>query len=361
MATKDSKVHPGFFLSELIETNGISQKDLASELEIAPSLLNGILKGKRNITPTLAISLEAMGIGSASELLKLQIEYSLEVAKKDTGISSKLQKLNEWKKISDIVPISFFKQDPALDIVNSDSINKIYKIYNVDNYEGLKKYVNNYPLLHFRKSFKLESDKKNLVAWSVLAKYKAGKQKVKNFDTNSLEEVVKELKPVFYTNKKTVSKTKKILNKHGIKFLILDRPTKTNADGKSFMCGENPVIVLSLKYKRLDNFAFTLLHEILHVYNHINSKKYASSKISDKENDLLELEADRFSRNTLIPVDLWQNFIYNNDKFSDDVIISFATKHKIHPGIVRGRICHENPEYYRKRTAITKYNILDIL
>lgn len=359
MDMKDSKLHPGFYLGELIEEKSISQKDLAHELDIAPSLLNGVLKGKRNITPALAISLEAMGIEKASTLLNLQLNYSLQLAKNDIETLNKVQKLNEWKKINDIVPISFLKQDPELNIVNSDSIHNIYNIYNVSNYESLKKKITDYKLIHFRKSHKLDSENKNLVAWSVLAEYKANKQAVKKFNKDSLNSITNELKQVLFNNNKTVSKTKKILNKHGIKFLILDRPTKTNADGKSFMSDNNPVIVLSLKYKRLDNFAFTLFHELLHAYKHLPANGNESKKISNEENDLKELEADRFSRNTLIPLDLWNNFVYSNDYFTDEVIYSFAKKHNIHPGVIRGRVCHENPEYYRKRTSITKINILN--
>lgn len=361
MDMKKSVKHPGIILSEIIDSKGLSQRDLSLELAVAPSLLNGILKGKRNLTPTIVISLEAMGvIDSASSLLKAQVRYSLELAKNDIATSNKVARLNEWKKIGEIVPVSFFKQDLNLNIVNSDDIAKIYNIYGVTNYKELQNLVNGYELSHFRKSIKLESEKNNLIAWSVLAKYKASTQKLKKtFNKNSSEELINELKRVFSKNTNTISNTKKVLNKYGIKFLVLDRPTKTHADGKSFICDNgSPVIVLSLKYKRLDNFAFTLLHEIYHVYNHLFSEKYNNS-ISNENNDLMELEADRYARNMLIPVELWEDFIYTNDSFTDNVIYDFSDTYHIHPGIVRGRICHENPEYYRKRTSISKANILD--
>jgi HTH-type transcriptional regulator/antitoxin HigA len=352
-------MHPGVKLQDLIKKNEISQKDLSQEIGIAPSLLNGILKGDRNITTSIAISLEAIGFKKATYWLDLQLKYSLnqELNKKEVVV--KKEKLEEWTKLSKLIPFSFFKQDDTLEIVNSDDISKIYDIYKVKRYDQLVDVVNNYQLSHFRKSLKLKSERNNLIAWSLLAEYKASKQKVSRFDKDSLSKVVNELKDVLYKNNKTISKTKKVLNKYGIKFLILDRPTKTHADGKSFISSDNPVIVMSLKYKRLDNFAFTLLHELFHVYYHLYSEKYTSKGASDSEIDLMELEADRYSRNTLIPYDLWLDFIYNNDSFNDDVIYKFSKIHSIHPGIIRGRVCHENPEYYRKRSSITKINVLD--
>ncbi|NJB82050.1 HigA family addiction module antitoxin [Wenyingzhuangia aestuarii] len=353
-------MHPGVKLQDLIKMNGISQKDLSKEIGVAPSLLNGILKGDRNITTSIAISLEAIGFKKAKYWLDLQLKYSLANELKKKDVVKKKEKLEEWTKVSKLVPFSFFKQDDTLDIVNSDDISKIYEIYKVKNYNELADVISSYKLSHFRKSLKLTSEHNNLVAWSLLAEYKAEKQNVPSFDKNTLSKVVNELKDVFYKNKKTISSTKKILNKYGIKFLVLDRPTKTHADGKSFVssCG-NPVIVMSLKYKRLDNFAFTLLHELFHVYHHLYSEKYYSKELSDSEIDLMELEADRYSRNALIPYDLWMDFIYGNDSFNDDIIYEFSDIYRIHPGIIRGRVCHENPEYYRKRSTITKINVLD--
>jgi hypothetical protein len=34
----------------------------------------------------------------------------------------------------------------------------------------------------------------------------------------------------------------------------------------------------------------------------------------------------------------------SNEEFDDALIIDFANELNIHPGIVRGRICFENPE-----------------
>lgn len=354
-------MHPGVKLLELIKERGISQKDFSEELGVAPSLLNGILKGDRNITTSIAISLGALGFNNANHWLKLQLKHSLEQELNKKEVIDKTKKLKEWTEVSKIVPISFFKKDTDLEIKGSESLSDIYKIYNVKDYNQLVDLVDGYSLSHFRKSYKLDSERNNLIAWSVLAEYKAKKEKLTTkFDVNSINSLIEELKEVVYINKKTISKTKKILNKYGIKFFTLHRPNKTHADGKSFISGEYPVIVLSLKYKRLDNFAFTVFHEIFHVYLHLFSDKYVSNILDQKQIDLMELEADREAKNTLIPSELWDDFIYNNDVFSDDVIEDFCDTYRIHPGVVRGRVCFENPEYYRKRTRISEKNILDI-
>jgi HTH-type transcriptional regulator/antitoxin HigA len=45
--------------------------------------------------------------------------------------------------------------------------------------------------------------------------------------------------------------------------------------------------------------------------------------------------------------------------FDDASILHFAKEIDIHPAIIRGRVCFENNEYYKKRNAINSLNVLD--
>jgi len=216
------------------------------------------------------------------------------------------------------------------------------------------------------KSSKFSENKNNVVAWSLMAKYKVSLQEVSSFKRSNESLLLKELKKCFYKKKDVINQTRQILNKYGIKFLILNRPPQTPADGKSFMSGKNPAIVLTLKYKRLDNFAYTLFHELGHVFEHLTNKKRPELRNEDffvnnsTNSDLVEFEADSYASNNLIEEGLWNDFITFNHEFTDEVILRFSEKHKIHPGIVRGRVCFENNEYYRKRSVITSMNKLKL-
>ena len=120
-----------------------------------------------------------------------------------------------------------------------------------------------------------------------------------------------------------------------------------------------PSIVLSLKYKRLDNFAFTIMHELGHVFLHLTGDYQGHSFfINSSKNDTLEFEANQFARNKLIPESEWEYFEIANNIFTDDVILNFAKKIKVHPAIVRGRVCFEHNKYYRRKSSITSTNII---
>ncbi len=350
--------HPGVYLNEMLENKGLSQRDLASKIDIAHSLLNNILKGNRNINVNIALSLEVIGFNDADFWLTAQKDYSLHEAKSDRKLLKKSNSIKSWNELAKIVPIAFFrKQD--LDIDSSEDIDKIYSIYNVNDYSSLKEKIEAFNPKYFRKSSKFSENRNNVFAWSQLAKYKAQKEKVAVFDPSNENLLLEELKKCFYKNDRTLFKTKKILNKYGIKFFVLDRPSETPVDGKSFLSGENPTIILSLKYKRLDNFAFTIMHELGHVFLHLTNPKFKDSNFFiNSSNSKIEFAADTYASDNLIDSSLWDDFILLNQEFTDDIILKFSKKTKVHPGIIRGRVCFEDNEYYRKRSSINSINSL---
>jgi len=76
-------------------------------------------------------------------------------------------------------------------------------------------------------------------------------------------------------------------------------PGRGVPDGAAICRGDGaPLIALTLRYDRLDNFWFTLLHEFAHVSCHLSGD---TSVILDdldvKGSDKIEAEADEFARN----------------------------------------------------------------
>ena len=349
-------IHPGRLLSDQLERLNISQRDFSNKIGVAQSLLNNILNGSRNININIALSLEAAGLEEANYWMKKQMEYSLHEARNDKETTIKNDNIRILNEIDTLLPLGYLNKH----LINKNIVDEIYKIFEVTNVEGIKNRINNYQFNHFRKSSKFKEIKNNILTWTLLAEYKAMEHSVNKFFIENEDDLISELRTCFYENKSTLNETTEILKKYGIKLFFLDRPSQTPVDGKSFMSDKNPAIVLSLKYKRLDNFAFNIMHELGHIFLHLTKPKYekhaffSNSKTTDKE----EFEANNYARNKLININKWNDFTLFSSYFSDDVICDFSKDNKIHPAIVRGRVCFENNEYYRRRTSINKLNIL---
>jgi HTH-type transcriptional regulator/antitoxin HigA len=134
--------------------------------------------------------------------------------------------------------------------------------------------------------------------------------------------------------------------------------TGLKLDGAVFMLNSGQAVVsLSLRYKRLDYFWFTLMHELAHLCLHID--QLGSPILEDLDSDaktLIELEADKLALNSFVPRNIWRN-CPPKYSFSEESIIDFANQMGIHPTIVAGRLRKELNRYDLLSKMINRINV----
>ena len=348
--------HPGTVIMDEIIARNISQKELAHELGVLPTFLNEILKGKRAITADFAILLEkSLGI-EADYWMRFQSQYDIDKARLKEKNIRKIELIEIWNIIKEYVPVNHLKKLGYLTGTLEEDIIKIKDLYKVGTIENLVNTVAEHRMLSFyRKSEKLEINQTNMLAWSKIAEFEAGNIMVPNFDVSRVEQLKKELHLLFYENINVKDRTKKLLERYGIKLVYLDRFDKTPIDGFSFWSGRNPAIALSVRHKRIDNFAFTILHEIGHVELHLkdDTERRFVDVSGSKDKDVYELQADEYAQKTLITDSQWSELVNIYTPLNDDKILEFGAKHKINPAIILGRACWEI-NYYAIKSKIDK-------
>ncbi|TDX01679.1 HigA family addiction module antitoxin [Dinghuibacter silviterrae] len=72
-------VHPGEILKDEIEARKLVKMEVAKSLGIQPGHLSELFKGKRNISPLLALKLQHLLDISAETWLRLQNSYDLTI------------------------------------------------------------------------------------------------------------------------------------------------------------------------------------------------------------------------------------------------------------------------------------------
>jgi HTH-type transcriptional regulator/antitoxin HigA len=80
-------LHPGEVLAEELTAREIAQKEFAELIDMRPPHLNELLKGKRHISAILALKLEKLLGISAGFWMRLQIEYDLNIARKQLKVA----------------------------------------------------------------------------------------------------------------------------------------------------------------------------------------------------------------------------------------------------------------------------------
>ena len=143
------------------------------------------------------------------------------------------------------------------------------------------------------------------------------------------------------------------LEDKGIAVVIEPHLDQTHLDGAA-MLGSNdrPVIGLTLRHDRLDNFWFTLFHEIGHVLKHLSPENPAmlDVDIDRKKTGVIETEADRFALDTLIPPDAWNEQLRHLQYAAE--IRSAAKRLCVHPAVIAGRLRREANDYRIHRTLV---------
>lgn len=135
------------------------------------------------------------------------------------------------------------------------------------------------------------------------------------------------------------------LGKHGI-IVIIEPPLKgTLLDGAAMKDKDGtPIIGLTLRFDRLDNFWFTLLHEVAHLWKHINHEEVFMDNLDASSEDRREAEANRIAKEALIPRIAWKRSEAHLNP-SNVAIDKLSRELKIHPAIIAGRVRKERENY----------------
>ncbi|TDQ84227.1 HTH-type transcriptional regulator/antitoxin HigA [Dongia mobilis] len=187
-----------------------------------------------------------------------------------------------------------------------------------------------------------------LLAWQARilerarAKVEAGKIGAFEFDDRWLKDLVH-----LTQRKDGPAQARELLAAKGIILVVERHLPGSYLDGAAMLAeGGLPVIGLTLRYDRLDNFWFVLMHELGHVFLHLfdGFRFDFFDEESASDNDVIEAEADRFALNALISEELWDRCL-SRFALSEEAVEIDAQTIGIDPCIIAGRIRKERGNY----------------
>lgn len=349
---REDIVHPGTILKKVLEERKISQKDLSDAIGKSTPVINDILQARRCISPEIAFMLEAVIHDiPAFEWLSFQSQYDLAKIKQDQEIAEKRKKLEEWNELKTLFNTKYLKKKLNLSGTPEENITRVFDYFGVSSVGSLRdKYTHTES--YFRQSTSLSTDPYNVMTWMMMVRKKSADLPAlkTQFDTRQVTELAQKLNQIFYKNEDTKGRTEKVLNKYGIKFVVEENMERTPIDGYSFWDGDNPTIAITLRYKRLDNFAFTIMHELGHIVKHIkrNKKKDYIDIIKPESEDTIETEANDFAKKALYadaPLDQLFEKLSRSPFTSRFPIEDAARTYKISPSIIAGQFQHYSGVY----------------
>ena len=139
----------------------------------------------------------------------------------------------------------------------------------------------------------------------------------------------------------------RLLAENGIILVTEKHLPGTYLDGAAMMTDTGrPVIGLTLRYDRLDNFWFVLFHEIGHIFLHLmhGIRFDFFDEEGTQGTDNVEVEADQFALNSLVPSNDW-NRCLSRFALTEEAVQIDAEILGIHPSIIAGRIRRDLGDY----------------
>lgn len=303
------------------------------------SRVSEVLNGKRNLTVEMIKNL-SLGLGISAETL-------IGLNQHETYESQISQDNLDWKKF------------PLKEMIKRGWVNYFGNTNNIEN--SIKDYIQQAELgfgtAAFRRSLSGEAEsvtsKYALYAWlaRIINEARNHKKGLGSFDNTEFDaSLIRELAQLS-RNANGPILAKEWLREKGIILVIEPHLKGTLLDGAALKDKDGvPIIGMTLRYDRLDNFWFTLLHEVIHVWKHLENDEAFMDDLDAYSEDRREAEANRLALEAFIPRGVWRRseaFIYP----TDDNIETLAKELKIHPAIIAGRLRKDLGNY----TLFQKY------
>jgi HTH-type transcriptional regulator/antitoxin HigA len=334
-----TKVYPpSKFIKDELERRKWTQADLAFVVGRHSNDISALVSGKRRITPEIARALSS-ALGNPPEYwLALESAYRLsQLESVDEDVARRSRLFNAFP-VKEIVKRGWIT--PTNDLNELES--QLFNFFEINSFEEE-------PKMRYaaRKSTPYVGTTITQAAWLKRAEQIAPVVMVKKFSDIKLAEAIKKLQ-LLLNDVEEIRHVPKILAEAGVRVVIIEPLVNTQIDGVTFwLDSHSPVIVLSLRYDRIDAFWHTLFHELSHVKHGegLDSPIVDSDLIDDMsatEKPPFEQRAERDAARFSIPDSKLDSFILRaHPSYTEQKILGFAALNNVHPGILVGQLHHK--------------------
>lgn len=326
---------PGEFLKEELEAREWSQQELADILDRPPRLISELIAGKRAITPETAKGLaDAFGT-SPDYWMNLESQYQLSKVTNPNNNVARKARLYSMFPVREMLRRGWVRPSENVEVLEQ-RFGEFFCIPSLDASPQLSH--------NAKKTNALDAATPVQLAWLFRVRAMANAQVVPAYSKSKLLASVEKLRALTLAPEE-VRHAPRLLAEAGVRLVFVEALSGSKMDGACFWLDETrPVIGMTLRFDRIDNFWFVLRHEIEHVLNEdgrAENQVVIDSDVGDSEEELPECErrANAAGADFCVPDSEIENFIARvQPYFSEEKVLRFAQRINVHPGLVVGQL-----------------------
>lgn len=349
--------HPGEFIAEELEARGWLQRDLAYILGIPEQGVNMIISGKRGISPEMAKALgEAFDV-SPLFFSNMQNAYEMSRASAPDPSIARRALFQGVYPVREMIKRGWLADTPVP--LLEAQLMRFFRRNDVCDIPHLA---------HAAKKKDYSETSPAQLAWLFRVHQICSEMVVPAYSAAKLREAAEEILPRYTLDPEEARHIPRILGECGVRFAIVETLPKALIDGVCFWLDDaTPVIGMSTRFDRIDNFWFVLRHEIEHVLNG-DGRGVAVEDVDvdvDIQPDaaglpLEEVRANKAAADFCVPSEELDSFYIRKAPFiSEKDVVGFARRIGRHPGIVVGQLQRrlERPEYLARLKVKIRHHV----
>lgn len=349
---------PGQLIEHLLREKGWTKRTLSIVLEVDESTINKIIAAKRSVDANMALALaEVFGV-AAEAFLDLQNSWDLTqarlLARPDPGRTHRAHVFGSLP-LAEMIKRGWLEVDDMRDVPRVEDA--LTKFFRADGIESIAIFP------HAAKKTDVGHDATPVqIAWLHRVKQIAAELLVARYSPESVCAAIDKLRTL-RGSAENARKVPRILAECGIRFLLVEALSGSKIDGVCFWLNtQSPVIAMSLRFDRIDNFWFVLRHELEHVIRLHGmdvpildtelegDRAGTGSGVSEEERVANEAAAE-----FCVPKRSMDAFIARKAPFfAERDLLGLARTIDVHPGLIAGQLQHRTKRYERFRQHLCK-------
>ena len=355
---------PGQMIKALMAERGWTQRVLAIILAMDETAIGHITGGRRPVTAEMAIALsEVFGV-PAEDFLALQREYDLAKARiaalPDPGRATRAH-LYGGLPIRQMIKRGWIEADDIHDVPRVEAA--LARFFGVASPEDIE------ILPHAAKRTETFAPATPAqLAWIYRVRDIASEMLVARYSPLAVRTAVARLRKLLSAPEEA-RHVPRVLAEHGIRYVIVEALSREKVDGVCFWLNDaSPVIGMSLRYDRIDNFWFVLRHELEHVLlRHGQTAVMLDAELEGERagigTNVLDEErvANEAASEFCVPQKTMDSFLARKAPFFNERdIIGVANTLHVHPGLIAGQLQHRTGRYdrFRQHLASIRFAVL---